>query len=119
MIDREALEAALTGPGFAYPTAWVPIFDAARERLAQLPEQCFTCSGRGVICDAFPDYSRHHHDEGCRCLSCHGSGKVYPPELVGRLARIIEPDWNQASLAKLDWRQRAIAVLDGLNGGTK
>ena len=90
---------------------------AARKQLALMPETCGTCEGRGL----------QHSNPGslCNhpCPTCHGSGRVYPQEVVGRIAKAVGemflyPDPNNEG----NWmgpgiqasRQVAVAVLDAL-----
>lgn len=67
------------------------IVAAARERLAQLPEKCGTCGGTGIA----PDNDTAELGSGVfsyrHCPTCHGSGKVYPPDSPdGLLADVVQ-----------------------------
>lgn len=111
---REALAAALeTFDGKHYPrmasaSDFNTVLEAARERLAQLPEKCGTCHGVGRVptIDQYDD----------RCLACHG-GKVYPAELVERIARTLLGRWGEADpeFVKNVYRTDAVAVLAALD----
>ena len=117
MSNREALAKALDvvsdGPllremtrhnAAAFAEATAALVEAARERLAQLPQKCTT---------------RHYYDGPHRddCPSCHGSGKVYPAELVERIReaiREVSPKY-QMLITELVCERIAVAVLDALN----
>lgn len=71
--------------------------------LIQVSEICERCDGGGGV--------RGMPDLGLRCLKCSGTGRMYPTELVERIARIIALQgeaWNP--------RGKAVAVLDLLEG---
>lgn len=121
MSDREALAAALEiydlrfeAQTFGEWSHAIPtLVAAALERLAQLPEKC-------------PDDRHVGYDEYVVCPTCHGSGKVYPAELVERIARALHdaqekhrahPSYWEEQLPpyKAMMTERAVAVLDALN----
>ena len=96
MMTREELEAAMER---FYPTPSLLtsplslIADAARKQLALMPEKCGTCGGEGSPIVGYP------------CKDCHGSGKVYPPETVALIIRLLS--FNTPDVA-------AIKILDAL-----
>lgn len=105
MTDREALAAALDDLDDYVAHGQVELGEggelvvaAARERLAQLPEKCGICWGEYTPCD-----------------HCHSTGKVYPAELVERIASAIgDYDWNEPGV-RIGWTRLTVAVLDALN----
>lgn len=85
MSDREVLEAALAQYHKGRPIAWADVLEvAALERLAQLAEKCGTCDGEGhyVVASTRGQWAT----DDLTCPTCQGSAKVYPYELVGRVA---------------------------------
>lgn len=121
MSTRETLEAALTA-------TWSErvldheqvILAAARERLAQMPEKCGTCYGRALSFDG-PTTAHTGEKVFYPCPSCHGSGRVYPAELVERIAGVIlQSDAKDLRThPSVEWyRTLAVAVLDAINQET-
>lgn len=110
MKDRHALVEAL-GWWEDLGGEWTDILkQAAKERLAQLPETCETCGGAGVLCRYDPPtVYTHDHDDGCICPPCNGSGKVYPVGTVDRIAGAIALAPNVGG-----YHSQAVAVLEAL-----
>lgn len=119
MSDREALAAAVDqvmswiGGDERRPTpnqilAVGTLLNTARERLAQLPEDCGTCDGEGhyVVASTRGQWAT----DDLACPTCHGSGKVYPAELVKRIANCID--------SRID-RRYVVAILEALNKETE
>jgi hypothetical protein len=106
-VGREALAAALE---FAVVSNVddLCIVAAARERLAQLPEKCETCEGKGWRNQGVPG----------ECPACHGRGVLYPPALVERIAATIYQHDNFVDGPR-ESEILAVAVLDALNGETE
>ena len=79
---------------------------AARKQLALMPLDCPDCDGHGCF-----GFSELQPGGGESCKPCHGSGKVYPPETVEKIAEAID------SISDEVWGYRgrqAVAVLDAL-----
>jgi hypothetical protein len=105
---REQLKAALE-PGLA---GEVLIREAARERLAQLPEKCDCWSEAPIMDRVTGEWTRSlvpiaDHSR------CHGRGTVYPKALVEKgMASLVNigVDANDATLYRY-----VVAVLDFIN----
>lgn len=87
--------------------------DESQLVLAQLPETCGICDGNGELDDWYFD----------PCPKCNRTGKVYPAELVERIAEaLLDHDIAQGymlakfrSVQRPNAHARAVAVLDALN----
>ena len=96
MREREELEAAMAELGNGYLEEWFPnagpIVAAARKQLALMAEKCDEPGCKDGVW-----FIQGSIRNGEPCIACHGSGKLYPPEMVGLLRKVVDawaPDLN-------------------------
>lgn len=120
MMTREELEAAFHAmqhdPATGRPAVLVGwnaevVTRALYKQLALMPEKCGTCGG---------SKSNRLRPGEIICPTCHGSGKVYPPETVRIISMEfaaalapLRPDMLASLFVEL-CNNHAVAILDAL-----